>query len=244
LELEPYTKFLDQYPGETAFVVGAGTSLFGIYRHEHLEEIHNHIVVSVNSSFIMMPWADGNSDRRFWISNDALCRRWNWWPQVKKAKSHRIVRDSWKEHYPEIPDFYKFWPRPTSEDVINPGDDGLAYCSSIPSGIDLCLQMGCKRIFLLGVDQYMIGVKSHFWQYFPVKSQPKRIDFTMATHSQQRMAFKYNDMAYPALKGFADHKGAEIFNCSPTSRVEVFPRITFDEALEIASEDQGIREPS
>jgi len=230
--MKSYIDFVNKHTNEIAFVVGAGTSLLEVYNSPLLEHIHNHVVVSVNSSFIMMPWAGGSPEKRYWISNDALCRRWNWWPLVKKSACNKIVRDSWKPHFHEIPDFHTFHIRPTSEGIINPDDTGLAYCSSVPSGIDLCIQMGCKCIYLLGVDQYMIGEKSHFWQYLPKEKQPRRIDFMMAPHKQQKDAFKYNDMAYPALKKFAEIKNVTIYNCNPSSRVEVFDKISFTDAID------------
>lgn len=233
VELKSYTYFIDKYPSEISFVVGAGTSLLGIYNHPYKNKIHNHIVISVNSSIMMMPWEDGSCDRRIWISNDSLSRRWSWWVTVKKCIAYKIVRDSWKAYFEEIPDFFVFSPRPTPENIINPDDTGLAYCSSVPSAIDLSIQMGCKYIFVLGVDQYMIGDKSHYWQYWPKNKWPTRIDGVMATHNQQKDVFKYNDVAYPALKKFAENKNVKIYNCNPQSKVEVFDKITFDEALKI-----------
>lgn len=234
--LESYLKLRGKHEGENAFVVGAGTSL---YREldpslQLDKEIHNHVVVTVNSSFIIMPWDTGDPNKRYWVSNDSLCRWWDYWPRLKESKCNRIVRDSWEKYYAEIPDFLYFSPRPTPEDTINPEDEGLCYCSSVPTAVDLCLQMGCKRIFLLGVDHYMSRNKSHFWQFMNINNQPKRSDGGMAMMREQRNVFRYNDMAYAALRGFADHLGADLYNCNPESKaIDVFNMITFKEALEI-----------
>lgn len=236
LNLPSYTEFIGKHEGETAFICGAGTSFLECYKSPRLDEIHDHVVVSVNSSFIAMPWDSGDPDRRFWISNDALCRWWSYWPRVRRAKANRIVRDSWSKYENELGGFHYFWPRPTSENIVNPEDEGLAYCSSIPSGIDLCIQMGVKRIFLLGVDQYMCGNKSHFWQYLPKNEQPVRMDRGLAPIEHQRRAFSYNNKAYPALKSFADLEGVVIYNCSHQSKVDVFDKISFEEALDLAKE--------
>jgi len=231
MSLKPYTEFKNAYVGETAFVCGAGPSFLQCIEHPDFSKIHNHVVVSVNSSIIAMPWQQGEATKRFWISNDALVRIWSYWSYVKSCKANKIVRDSWKRYFEEIPDFYQFWIRPTSEDIINPEDEGLAYCSSVPSAIDLCLQMGCKTIYLLGVDQYKIGNKTHFWQFWDRKKQPKRIDGKIASFEEQTKAFVYNNLTYPALKKFAEHVNARIYNCNIDSTVNDFNKITFIKAL-------------
>lgn len=226
--LQSYTTLKGKHKGDVAFVVGAGTSLLGL----DLSEIHKHVVISINSSILLMPWQEGDAARRYWISNDAMCRRWTYWPMVKSSKATKIVRNSWEKYYDEIPDFLYFWPRPTPEKIIRPEDEGLAYCSSVPSGIDLALQMGCKLVFLLGVDQYVLGQRSHFWQMWPKEQQPK-MKGIMPTYAVQKITFKYNDVAYAALNGFANHLGARIYTCNPLSRVKAFPLVDLHQAYEI-----------
>tara|TARA_Y100000310_G_C20697629_1_gene826821 strand:+ start:2097 stop:2843 length:747 start_codon:yes stop_codon:yes gene_type:complete len=245
-KLKPYTILKDKHEGETCFIIGAGTSAltFDNAALALQAEIFKHVVISVNSGILLCPWGQphpnpkvksevchGDREKRYWLSNDALCRRWSWWNYVKACNATKIVRDSWKEYYAEIPDFLYFWIRPTSEDVINPKDLGLSYCSSVPSSIDLAIQMGCKKIFIIGLDQYMIGETSHFWHYWPKKYQPTRIDRVMALHSQQKEAFEFNNLAFPALKEFADSRDVTIFNCNPKSKVDVFSKIKFEDSL-------------
>lgn len=228
--LPEYTRFIDKHVGETAFVCGAGLSFYEVMHSKNFDKIFDQVVVSVNSSFIAMPWSKGSRDKRFWISNDALVRRWSYWPDVKQAKANKIVRDSWSKYFDEIPDFYQFSPRPTSEGKVNAEDKGLCYCSSVPSAVDLCLQMGCKAIFLLGVDQYFDGLgRSHFWQKLDIEKQPIRTDSRMAGFGEQNYAFKYNNLAFPALKEFASLCNASIYNCSMDSEVKVFEKVEFEQ---------------
>tara|TARA_Y100000310_G_scaffold283671_1_gene305826 strand:- start:136 stop:888 length:753 start_codon:yes stop_codon:yes gene_type:complete len=249
--MESYLAFADLYKGETAWIVGAGPSLLGWYNHEKKNEIFNDIVISVNSAIFAMPWGGyphPNKDiktevvtersssrfRRFWVSNDSLCRRWSWWDFLKSKHCHcdKIVRNSWEPYYSEIPDFFYFWPRPTSEGVINPDDQGLAYCSSVPTSIDLAIQMGCKNIYLLGVDQEFVQGKSHYWQFFPRDNQPTRIDRVMATLEQQNDVFQnYNPLAFDALQKFANVKNVKILNVNPNSKVDSFEKVKMEEIL-------------
>lgn len=224
-----YSYFNNIHKGERAFVVGAGTSLFGV----DISGIHKDVVISVNSSILLMPWHEGDYSKRYWISNDSLCRRWSWWRKVLNSNSSKIVRNSWSKYFNELEgkNFYQFNPRNTPEDVIDDEDDGLCYCSSVPSGIDFAIKAGCKTVYVLGVDQYMIGNKSHFWQFYPFEKQPKRSDGSMASFDQQRWTFNYNDKAYQALSSFAQRRGVKIFNCNPRSRVKSFDKVELKEVL-------------
>lgn len=232
--MNSYLKLVGKHKEEYAFVVGAGSSLHNISQNPQFNEIQNHVVISINSSIMLMPWKDSkDSGNRYWISNDSLVRYWDWWGCVKDSKCQKIVRNSWRKYKKELDGFLYFKPRPTSEGIINSKDVGLAYCSSVPSGMDLAIQMGCKKIFLLGVDHHNIGGYDHFWQYWDKKKQPRQLRPAQGTYSQQKKVFKFNNLAYKALHKFAKERGVKIYNCSASSKVKEFKIITFDDVLEI-----------
>jgi hypothetical protein len=233
--LLPYTSLLGKHQGEAAFICGAGPSLCDCMSNDLFKKINEHVVVSVNSSILAMSWESGDPQKRYWVSNDALCRRWNYWQIVKKSKAIKVVRDSWEKYHKEIPGFLYFSPRPTSEDVIDSGDIGLAYCSSVPTSIDLCIQMGIKKIFLLGVDHKRRDSKTHFWQFW---DYDKRAKGPISSYAQQKKVFvDYNLMAFEALNGFAKEYKSEIYNCNVDSAVDIFNKISFEEAFDIIGED-------
>jgi hypothetical protein len=167
----------------------------------------------------------------YWISNDSLCRRWSWWKDVKNGKGTKIVRNSWEKYKDELKDFLFFSPRPTPEDIINPEDTGLAYCGSVPSSIDLAIQMGCKKIFVFGLDHNAYRGKHHFWQFMEKNEQPKANPPAQGPWSQQQSVFPIGLKAYGALKGFAEYTGVDIYNVSwisaarHWSKVKTFKRI-------------------
>jgi hypothetical protein len=183
-------------------------------------------------------WDKGKSDKRYWISNDALCRRWSWWEDVKKANCTKIVRDSWLKYADELEDFVYFKPRPTSEGVINPEDRGLSYCSSVPSAIDLAIQMGCRNIFVLGLDHNKCGDKTHYWQLlWDEKDWPTQRQPAQQSYEGQKKVFEISLLAYEALYKFAKEKDVHIYNCYPLSEVDVFPKVNFlDGAFDIIGE--------
>lgn len=241
MELKPYTILKDKYyrlakqnktTEKPAFILGAGTSLYDWMQDPLRHEINRHVVITVNSSILAVDWSQGEPWHRYWISNDALCRKWGYWQKVKDAKAIKIVRDSWKNYFGDIPDFLQFSPRPTSEDFCAEEDEGLAYCSSVPSAIDLAIQMGCAKIYLLGVDHCMVDGKSHFWQRFPKEEWPNGWLTLQTPKAKQEEVFKkYNSMAFEALFDLAQRKMVEIVNCSPISTISTFPKIPFNSVI-------------
>lgn len=227
--LQSYELLKDKHIGESCFILGSGTSLHGV----DLSGINKYNVICVNASILLVDWNSGDPTNRFWISNDAFCRQWSYWKDIKKSKATKIVRDSWRSFFGELRGFYVFSPRPTRETVVNPNDTGLCYCSSIPSAIDLSLQIGCKKIFVLGVDQYSKGKFRYFWEYWDKNDQPvfKR---QMQTIDHQSKIWDMDKGVYSSLNNFAQIKNAHIYNCSQYSKVETFDKISLEEAYSIA----------
>jgi len=251
--LKPYTVLKNKHVGETCFVIGAGPSLYGFYKHPDRDKIFKHVVITTNSGIFALPFgcphpnaevtyeADSDPDKRYFISCDSLLRRWSFWNYVKSHHCHciKIVRDSWHEYFNEIPNFLTFSIRPTPEHIVEAEDDGkgLCYCSSIPSAIDLSLFMQCRKIILIGVDQQKIQNHTHWFDFLDRKMQPRRLDgnYMRAPWEQQMMTFQYNILAYKALKSYAEKKGVEILNANLTSAVDIFPKINLNDILKLIS---------
>lgn len=220
MEVNSYLKLRDKHTGESCFIFGAGPSLWFNMQHPSFSKINEYgITIAVNSAVMAVPNFD------YWVSNDVLCRRWSWWKDVISCSGTKVVRDSWEKYKNELKDFLFFHHRPTSEDVINPDDIGLAYCSSIPSSIDLAIQMGCKQIFLLGVDQNDYEGKHHFWQFMEKDKQPICNPNVQDSWKRQQEVFDINMKALSALKGFAEYKKVKIYNCSHLSNVHIFEQV-------------------
>ncbi len=228
-----YTALLEKYKREKiGILLAAGPSLYDLYMSDFYNKIYNHLVISVNSSIIIAPWNKGSDEKRIWISNDALTRKWDYFKKVKTCKAHKIVRNSWKKYYDEIPDFYVFKPRKTSEDIINYEEKGgLAYCGSTCTALDLLIQIGCEEIYIFGLDhnEGPQGEK-HFFEFFDRRDQPTYTSIPHGSWKQRKQVFQINNQSYKALKGFAEYKNCKIYNCSITSKLDVFEKIRFQDA--------------
>ncbi len=227
------------HDGSKCFIVGAGPSATFL----NLEELDNHVVIIVNSSILLLKWEVGTSDdvslkNRYWISNDRLCCKWDYfWKNVLRAKCNKIVRTSWKPFEDKIRDhgFRYFKPRESERPPLSDDDGGLCSVSSIPTAIDLAVYTGCKKIYLIGVDQRMVHGNSHFWQFWDKKKWPRRSDKGKNFRPEQKhqvKVFDQNASVFKALKEYAARHSAIIKNCSNLSKLKVFDKISLDDALE------------
>lgn len=221
-------------------ICGAGPSLIN-YDFKNYENIH---IVSVNSSIIKMPWEYLCSKDllRAWISNDSLCRKWDYFEKVISYNCEKIVRDSWLKYKDELINFLYFSPRSSKEDVINENDDGLAYNSSVPTAIDFAIKLNFKKIFVIGVDHSSFKNLTHFWQFLPKENQPKERlflcnkkifrspDRIMARECIQKMSWDMNVSVFNSLRLVAERKNISIFSIDCGSNSLPFNYCSFEES--------------
>lgn len=237
IEFRPYDILKNKHENSCAFVCGAGTSLYFLQNEYKniINEIYDHVVVSINSNILMHDWIGEYRDNCYWISNDSAVMHWSYWDKVKKSNITKIFRDSWLKYAEKIPkDFLMFSPRKNDKKDFY-DSEGLCYTSSIPTGIDLAIQMGCNKIYLLGVDHYfMSNGKSHFWELWPKEERPVSTQFgnpinNPAPKWMQEKVFKENVLVYNKLYKWALEMGLSIFNCNKESSINVFPKISFSD---------------
>lgn len=87
--------------------------------------------------------------------------------------------------------------------------------------LQLAVYMGFREIFYLGLDLRHEGPKTHFFG----------ADFHSRTHEQTefpRMRKMFNYGAQQLAIG-----GVRVFNCSPVSDLDCFPKVSFDYALSL-----------
>ena len=220
--------------GLSSFVVGAGPSLAGM----NIGGIHKHIVLSVNSSIKLMDvWLKkGDTSKRFWVSTDTMCRNWTYYKShVEKVYCTRILRSSWKKYNKSLQNLDVRYFRPRSSFTTT--DGGLSSGSSVLAALDFAILMGCSKVFLLGVDHAFVRGKSHFWQLKikPGKSRVLRADKEDSKPEQthQMAVFAKNIPVFEQLKEYGEN-GTTVCNCSKISTLRVFPKITLEQALEMA----------
>ncbi len=233
-DLKPYydlSHLKGAHEGRTCIVLGAGPSVAFL----NLKNVDNHVVISVNSSILLLDWDKGDPADRYWISNDVLCMQWDYfWKNVVKSKCNKIVRTSWKEHSNKLMkyDFRFFGPRDSEKSPLTNDGDKLCSVSSIPTAIDLAILTGCKDIYVLGADHRMMHGNSHFWQFWPKARWPQRTTKGKnyrPEQSHQIRKFQENFLTYESLQELADREDANIYNGSHSSTIEVFQKVPLSE---------------
>jgi len=233
-KLRPWTDlsdFKNIHQGEKCFICGAGPSTGFL----NLEPISNQVIIAVNSSILLLPWDKGASERRYWISNDVLCMQWDYfWKKVLRSNCQKIVRTSWKEYYKKVKDHnFRFFAARKLSDSLSL-DGKLCGTSSVPTAIDFAIWMGCKDIYLLGVDHRMLHGNSHFWQFWPKKKWPQRREKGLNFRPEQKHqleVFEQNKVVFAALRKFGEELGVNIYNTSSVSQISVFDKVSVEEAL-------------
>ena len=85
--------------------------------------------------------------------------------------------------------------------------------------LQVAVYMGFQKIFYLGLDLQHRGANTHFFGF----------DFRSENHEKTEFP-RMNRMLSYAAKKLAD-TDVEVFNCSPVSTLECFPKITYEDAL-------------
>lgn len=115
------------------------------------------------------------------------------------------------------------------EDTMNWGNHskwGGGRSVFLPS-IRLLFFLGIRRVFLLGVDFKM---SEKYTYHFDQNRSKGSVKGNNSTYEKLKDRFRL-------LKPVFEDNGFYIYNCNPDSALEVFPKISFEEAIEMATAD-------
>lgn len=161
-------------------------------------------VIAINSAWKTYPQADV----LFFADG-------RWWKQFKPAFTGMIVTTASEIGLPGIHVMEKVQPK-----------EGLALArtkialrrTSVTGAINLAVHFGCDRIVLLGVDGgFLNGVRHNHDDRYP---------WPMVNGCWDEHAAEFGQIA-PSAKAL----GISILNASPESRIDVWPKVSFAEAI-------------
>lgn len=227
---ELYQKDFD---GKACNIIAAGPSLLEFNR-DICNQRHCFIV---NSAILFADWFEEGDYERFWVSNDSLCLRWSYWDKVVRSKCNIVIRDSWCKYIDLVPSRAKFFsPRKSNTDLIEE-DNGLCYCSSVPTCIDMAIKFNFNKIYLYGLDHDPVFT-GYFWDSWKSDEKPKQvIDFSKERKfltapvalkqpvDQRLSVWKENIDCFESLKKVAYKKEVQIINMNMNSKVNIFEKI-------------------
>ncbi len=220
-----------EFDGAECCILGAGPSL----SNASADFICSMPCFAVNSAILYVKWLNGEGKNRFWVSNDSLCLRWNYWDIVKKSNCNIVVRDSWCKYQSILPEnYHMFYPRKKNYDFEYSISDELCFCSSVPTCIDMAIGFGFKKIYIFGVDHNESNC-GYFWSTWKDSDKPKQvIDFQGARNfftkplalqqpiDQRLEVWRENMKCFSFLNDVAKQRGITIVNMNPESKVKNF----------------------
>lgn len=236
------------WPGEAVVCIGGGPSL----TLEQVDMVYGkHInVIAVNDAYRRAPWADilYACDARWWRWNDGVPGFKGIKVALIGAKDGKGYEGEWNDiMYPDI--------RPLAYNGI----DGLEVAdprflrtgrSSGYQAINLAVQLGAKRIILIGYDMQSITVTLSKEVLGKIRNAIKdqddiiqsaimasvhavQVDHWFGAHPDNITSHPFAEMleAFESLRSVEQLYGVEIINCSPGSALEVFPKKELKEVV-------------
>ena len=192
------------YDGETIYIIGGGPSL----KNFKFESLNGCRTIAINKAILFYP----DADVLYWTDG----RFYTWYKnEVDNYKGLKYSLKGGSQYTQDINILKKGEAHGLSKDpqTLSHGfNSGYA-------AINLAYHLGAKRIILLGFDMGSDGTLTHFHDGYPSRSTGEAI---------------YRDRFIPSfneLKTDIKELNLTILNASPYSKLNVFPKITLDQAL-------------
>lgn len=202
-------------PDDLVYIVAGGPSLTGV----DLSPLQGRRVVAINKASVHLPWAEV----AFWVD----FRVWHWYGEIILGglHKHRITLCCDPKRARLYPPGVEVWDSSGAWGLDTAGGRTARHGhSSAYAAMNVCLKLGARRIVLLGVDlQPADDGRMHWHKEHPIPTKQRHLD----------NMFKAFTEAAPT----AFELGAQIYSAGPRSRLEVFPKVDLDLAL------NGILEP-
>lgn len=177
----------------------------------YLASIHNKNIIGINNAFLLGNWVDilFFGDNSWYLRFQQQLAKWHGLKVTCCSRFGNINTG----HVGQV----KYMPKhrkyghgiSTTPGMVSwNGNSGAA-------SISLAVQLGVKRIYLLGFDMTLVANNSH-WHNKRNKKPPP-----FAKHLR----------GFPAIAKDAREIGVSIYNISPNSKIECLPKIPLKEAL-------------
>jgi len=195
------------WPDSTVVILGGGPSL----TPEDVAVVKDASVrvIAVNNAYQIAPWAD--------VLYACDAKWWKWHNGVPEFAGLKFALQPAAGRWPGV------------QVLRNTGDEGLeANPSGLRTGrnsgaqaINLAVHLGASRILLLGFDmQRGAGGRSHWHGDHPDRSAPP---------------FALCLAGFRSMRDGLRQAGVQVVNCSRRTALDVFPRMSLEEALCCAS---------
>lgn len=192
------------FKGETVYLIGGGPSL----KNFDFRELHGSKSIAINKAFLFHSFADV----LYWTDS----RFYSWYKHdIDNYKGLKYSIKPGSQYTNDIKILKKGKPYGLERDP-----QMLAHgFNSGYAAINLAYHLGAARIILLGFDMANNGDESHFHDGYPSRGTSDRM---------------YMDKFVPGfkqLKAELVQDNVQVYNASPYSKINDFPKISFQQAL-------------
>jgi hypothetical protein len=244
------SKFRNMYAGRRCFVIGNGPSL---NKHD-LGLLSNEITITMNK-FYLHPILEKWQPTFHCFSDSLIC------PDDRPEKLNELLgfankivsnihpqafffslfaKQLLEENKIAIPE-KSYYLKPILAPSIFPVEKHLELTQSLPAGmmtshlaIAIALYLGCSPIYLIGYDHDWLAQRSivpHFYEKNK-NNLSSTDDFTQFKYKNLMQWYLVSWELYEAFEKVAKIRGTTIFNATPNSFLDVFPRIEFNTLFE------------
>lgn len=196
------------WKGETVFIIGGGSSVAGL----QLDRLAGRRVIVINSSYQAYPAADILifCDKR-WFDHERIERRF----QIDAFKGRVVTTCQGAQGPPRLWRLHRSKP---ADGLARDVGTVAAEFSTLSAALNLAFHLGAARIVLLGIDG-KTGANGRSHHHVPHPWKPVANAWTLQAEELQRIAADLRD------------RGIEVLNASPDSAWQLWPRMTFDQAI-------------
>jgi len=192
----------------------------------YMSVLHDKHTIGINTAFYIGDWVDVVffGDSKFFLKFKPDLEKFNGLKVgcCQAAMKHGWVRSLHRDRKKNL----GITTNPKS--VSWNGNSGAA-------AISMAVNMGVKRIFLLGFDMKLNEKNDQHWHSLYKKTQTSK-----NPTERKNLPFHRHLKCFPLIARDAKRLGVDIYNVSPESMIEDFPKITLQKALEIANTPKEI----
>jgi len=222
-------KFKDKHKGEDCFIIGNGPSL----KHMDLSPLREHHSFGQNKIFLLFDKVDLNLSYLVSVNQLVIEQSAREFEAMKcpvflsYTAAKGVVAEQPNIQRLHTLNLWSFY-----EDIAQPICEGntVTFVS-----LQIAYYMGFKRVFLIGVDHsFKQSGKSHETQVYKGDDE-NHFHPDYFKGQQWQLADVYgSEVSYHLANYFYQKDGREIFDATVGGKLEVFPKISFEDALKMS----------
>jgi hypothetical protein len=229
------SKFKDIHKGEDCFIIGNGPSL----KKMNLSDLKNHHTFGLNKIYLLFNKFDLNLSYHVTVNPYVIEQSVKQFEELNCPSflsfrvSQKIIR-----HLSHINFIMTSGPYTFQTDIQRPIFEGytVTYVA-----MQIAFYMGFQRIFLIGVDHNFVAQGSPNDLQILKGDDPNHFSPNYFSNQKWQLPdLEASELSYNLARFFYSRNGRQIYDATIDGKLEIFPKITFEEAVSTCSK-KGIK---